>query len=141
MTPLEQCTHETIVIATTMSPVQKPAWRYGDLAVHKQMNHDAWTITHLPTGLSFARAGVFSNAENAAAAMVEVHCLKNDWSDTSGWNLAELGRLAREVFGRHGSMPSRTSDKFRADKLVERLNGYGNGREDTARHDAGRVPE
>jgi len=60
----------TIQIHTTAGAMEIEAFVHKHLAVHEVRGaSDLWTISHLPTGCSFAQCGVFKSEEHARAAL------------------------------------------------------------------------
>lgn len=108
MNPLELCAVETVEIAIfgdrgATKTLRVTAHRYLDFAAHKQFGanlfNQKWAIVHLPSGLRAAKD--FQSIELAAAAMVEIARLRNDWScieeDDAG---RETAAKVREIIRR-----------------------------------------
>lgn len=83
------------------------AWRYGELAAHRTQlavgAATSWSLTHLPSGLSFNRAhGIFPDKEHAIAAMVEIATLKNTWEFLETTELPALQPRIEAIARKHG---------------------------------------
>jgi hypothetical protein len=100
MSALEQCELETLEMRTLSGARRVTAWRRGDWAVHRLINRDGWTISHVPSGQSTALA--FATAEAACAAMIEVTRLRNDWAVMTRDEFQPLQRTFVSIAARHG---------------------------------------
>jgi hypothetical protein len=100
MSALEQCELETIQMRTVRGARCVTAWRRGDWAVHRLINRDGWTISHVPSGQSTALA--FASAEAACAAMIEIVQLRNDWAVMTREAFQPLYRTFLSIAARHG---------------------------------------
>ncbi|MET3481592.1 hypothetical protein [Methylobacterium sp. 1973] len=107
MSALDLCERETIVVATHDGPDAIPSWRYRDLACHNGLGGEAgrWVITHLPSGLAFTQLGSFEKIEDAAAALVEVALLRNDWPYIERDDLQRIAEQVRPIFRKHNAKP------------------------------------
>lgn len=127
MTVFDRCSWERVQVVLGNGPRTVMGWRCGDLAANEHpAAPDRWTITHLPTGLSFSSLGLFANAETAIQAMLEVSPLRNDWTSIDYDELASLKARCKPIFERHKAAPSSPffTQTFQRDLLHRRLNGY-----------------
>lgn len=105
MGALDNCIGERIETSSISRRTRKvQAYRYGLLAAHRSVNErQGWVITHLPTGHNMTnRTGLFPSAEKAAAAMIEISTLRNDWLHLEADDLTTLGEPVREIGAKHG---------------------------------------
>lgn len=123
---LSLLSQETVEIQRRKPPLVRrvPAHRYGDFAVHRNESMDLfkqdWAITHLPTGRLLADN--FRTFERAAAAMIDVARIRNDWAIVGDEECTdELRDRCREIVGRYGGYVG-----HRQDSLPRRpaFNGY-----------------
>lgn len=98
------CSRETVKIRMSdhggrnAYVVSKPAWKYGDFAVHERVTKDGWGITHLPTGTQLGSVGcVFPSADEAVAAMIEIQKLRNDWIVIDAQSACEINGLREQI--------------------------------------------
>lgn len=100
---------ETITIQTHGGPTTIEAWVDLELAAHETVGDplaDQWTITHVPTGMSFGSAGRFSFRHDALAAVRDLLATGIRWADTA--EVARNGKTIREIMARHGAVGGKT---------------------------------
>lgn len=104
MGPLDHCVYEPVEVTRRNGRSMRKAYRYGLLAVHRSVNERrGWVITHLPTGLVLTGAtGLFLKPEAAAAAMIEISGLRNDWLNLGSDPLPDLAQAVRAAGVKHG---------------------------------------
>jgi hypothetical protein len=100
MSALEGCELETIDMRTLAGARRVTAWRRGDWAVHRLVNRDGWTISHVPSGQSTALA--FGAADQACAAMIEIARLRDDWAVMRREEFQPLYPTFVAIAARHG---------------------------------------
>ena len=75
---------------------------HGYFGVNVNRDRDGFEIRHIPTGLAISRH-FFSEAEQAKAAVLELHGLRNNWVDVDAARLAPFKGRIDEIMLRHGA--------------------------------------
>lgn len=104
MSAIELCISEPVEIKLWSGTETVHGHRYQEFAVHRLASEgmfDPWRISHLPSGHVAGKE--FPTLEQAAAAMIEIAKLRNDWAVVQQDDLsARLRAQVIEVVERHG---------------------------------------
>lgn len=109
------------VPGTAGKPRQTEGWVYGDWAITKGLvdNDGYFLITHLPTG--FALPARFDAIEDAAACLMQVVPLRNDWSNLTP---EDLPPLKPRIIALLTKFNGKALPRNRVGSMEARRNGY-----------------
>jgi hypothetical protein len=119
------CWEREIDIRTTAGPIKVMGWTYGGLSVCNSTEFNNYYLTHLPTGLSMANAGVFDDQDTAVKAMVALAGGRNNWLIETEADRAEFAEAVRQVFEASKARPRVRVDPPKAGSFAQNdLNGF-----------------
>lgn len=119
------CWEKEIEIRTAAGPIKVMAWTYSGLAVRRSPDFNDFYLTHLPTGLSLANAGVFDDQDTAVKAMVALAGGRNNWVIETEAERDEFAEAVRMVFEASKARPRTRVDSPKAAPFnVNNLNGF-----------------